>query len=1486
MSLLFFSMWVLLGTVDGVGKNASSLRPRVVNIGTLFSYDSVIGRSAQPAIQAAIDDVNADPHLLQGTTLKLIVHDTNCSGFLGTVEALQLTENDVVAAIGPQSSGLAHVISHVVNELQVPLLSFGATDPTLSSLQYPYFIRTTQSDSFQMEAIADIVEYFGWREVIAIFVDDDYGRGGTSVLGDALAKKLSKIAYKAALPPGATTNVIKDLLVEVNLMESRVYVVHVNPDSGLDVFSAAKYLGMTGSGYVWIATDWLSSALDSIEPADPEKMNFLEGVIALRHHTPDSDLKKNFLSRWNRLKNKGSERPNSYALYAYDSVLLAARALDTFLNEGGSITFSNDPKLHNSGNSSGLQLSSLHIFDGGQQFLQTLLKTNFTGISGQIQFDVDKNLIHPAYDVLNIVGASLRRIGYWSNYSGLSVVSPEILYQKPPNASSSNQHLHGVIWPGDTTKKPRGWVFPNNGKPLRIGVPYRVSYKQFVSKDDNPPGVKGYCIDIFESALNLLPYPVPHTYILFGDGIGNPVYSNLVYQVSKNKFDAVVGDVTIVTNRTKIVDFTQPFMESGLVVVTPVKKMKSNPWAFLKPFTLPMWCVTAAFFIFVGAVVWILEHRINHEFRGPPRQQLMTIFWFSFSTMFFSHREKTVSSLGRLVLIIWLFVVLIINSSYTASLTSILTAQQLTSGIQGIDSLISGNEKIGIQEGSFAWNYLIDELNIAESRLVILKNQEEYAIALQKGSNGGGVAAIVDELPYIELFLSSTNCAFKTVGQEFTRSGWGFAFQRDSPLAIDLSTAILQLSENGDLQRIHDKWLKNTDCGTQINNDQNRLSLNSFWGLFLICGIVCFLSLVVFFWRVFMQYQRFSPEDHPEAEAVDIEPALASARCPAGRSISCKALMDFVDKKEAEVKQMLKGKRGNHGEQASNRELSPREAMEACCDLQVDVNEEETFLVDKDFPVGSEGIDLVPRFCYSSGQMEITPYNISLLHSAAHFMDMTDSILGTDTNLIEKTQKLLDKIRYWTWPELLVVLKQFHVLPESSLLSVLERCLDSLIGRLSAATETSHSLSTISSSGSPAYRLSCDSKSTESLKNDLFSRSTWWFEDLLCLSPVLLPIMVKSMVFHRLDYLIISKFLLYYQKSKFKVASSSQEKVKILETVIDSLCMLEQSATPCKSLFGILRVALGLGMSRGNMNKLERMIGSQVDRATLDNLLIPSPCGANYLYNVDLVMRLVKAFLQDWTCQDSKQLKKVGSLVDLYIAEVAPDPFLKPSKFITLVSALPDSARDSYDEIYRAMDMYFEVHSRLSEEEKMMVCCCLNYEKLSPEFHKHLSQNSKFPSKTALQALMEKQCKLNSLHRDTSIAKSPCGLKNSKIKDEDSDQIVNYAGGGGLDPVTDNKRLRKQLQGMQWRDMELEKACQMIQAQMTKMSFYHGFIRASMGARFYSQVMVYGPNSWLFILFKWEGTDIIKDHEKGNRGYMHVLILVLVCVYMDHVSFD
>ncbi|KAJ8629311.1 hypothetical protein MRB53_022634 [Persea americana] len=883
LGLLVFCYGVFL---NGVGRTLPS-RPAIVNIGAIFTLNSTIGRIAKIAIDLALEDVNSDSSILDGTKLKVQILDSNCSGFLGIVEALQFMEMDIVAIVGPQSSTVAHVISHVANELHVPVLSFAATDPTLSSLQYPFFVRTTQSDLFQMAAIAEVVDYYQWRQVIAIFIDDDYGRNGISALGDKLAERRCKISYKVPVRPGPglSANDITDILVKVALMESRVIVLHANPDSGLAILSVANHLSMMENGYVWIATDWLSSVLDSWSPLTSDTMAKMQGVLTMRLHIEDSIRKKAFVSRWRNITSKvrlGSlVGLNSYGFYAYDTVWMIARAMDKFFNEGGTISFSNDSRLHDTKGGT-LHLEAMTIFNGGQHLLNNIHQTDLVGLSGKLQFNAGGFLIHPAYDIINVVGTGYRTIGYWSNYTGLSVIPPEDLYMKPPNRSSSNQHLLSVIWPGETISKPRGWVFPNNGKELRIGIPDRVSYREFVSRVGGTDLVKGYCIDVFTAAINLLPYAVPYKFIPYGDKKQNPSYTRLVELITTDFFDAVVGDIAIVTNRTKIVDFTQPYIESGLVIVAPSKKMNSSAWSFLRPFTIQMWSVTAAFFVVVGAVVWILEHRMNDEFRGPPKKQVITILWFSFSTLFFAHKENTVSTLGRLVLIIWLFVVLIIQSSYTASLTSILTVQQLSSHIKGLDSLKMGDEHIGFQVGSFAENYLIEEIGIPKSRLVALGSPEEYASALENGT----VAAVVDESPYIQLFLSS-HCKFKIVGQEFTKSGWGFAFPRDSSLAVDMSTAILALSENGDLQRMHDKWLENSGCSSQSTElESNQLYLKSFWGLFLICGIACFLSLLINCVQMMRQFSR-----HPLEEP-------NSSGQGGSRSTRLRTILSFVDEKE------------------------------------------------------------------------------------------------------------------------------------------------------------------------------------------------------------------------------------------------------------------------------------------------------------------------------------------------------------------------------------------------------------------------------------------------------------------------------------------------------------------------------------------------------------------------------------------------------------
>ena len=100
--------------------------------------------------------------------------------------AVDLLQNEVEAIIGPRSWMQANFMIGLGSKARVPIISFSATSPSLSSLQSQYFIRATLNDSAQVPAIRAIVRAFGWREVVLIYVDNVYGDGIIPYMTDAL----------------------------------------------------------------------------------------------------------------------------------------------------------------------------------------------------------------------------------------------------------------------------------------------------------------------------------------------------------------------------------------------------------------------------------------------------------------------------------------------------------------------------------------------------------------------------------------------------------------------------------------------------------------------------------------------------------------------------------------------------------------------------------------------------------------------------------------------------------------------------------------------------------------------------------------------------------------------------------------------------------------------------------------------------------------------------------------------------------------------------------------------------------------------------------------------------------------------------------------------------------------------------------------------------------------------------------------------------
>ena len=133
-----------------------------------------------------------------------------------------------------------------------------------------------------------------------------------------------------------------------------------------------------------------------------------------------------------------------------------------------------------------------------------------------------------------------------------------------------------------------------------------------------------------------------------------------------------------------------------------------------------------------------------------------------------------------------------------------------------------------------------------------------------------------------------------------------------------MSTAILQLSESGQLQRIHDEWFSRPSCASDDSEvGGTRLGLGSFWGLFLVCALICVFALVVFFIRVCWQFRQYSnSEAAGEPSATDAAAAVERQRRPTHLG-SFKELIQFVDKKEKEVRRTMKRRSSEKHNQAA-----------------------------------------------------------------------------------------------------------------------------------------------------------------------------------------------------------------------------------------------------------------------------------------------------------------------------------------------------------------------------------------------------------------------------------------------------------------------------------------------------------------------------------------------------------------------------------------
>ncbi|PWA64638.1 Extracellular ligand-binding receptor [Artemisia annua] len=277
-----------------------------------------------------------------------------------------------------------------------------------------------------------------------------------------------------------------------------------------------------------------------------------------------------------------------------------------------------------------IDLETTGLTQRGTALLNQMLRISFHGLGCCFQLTYG-SLTTEVIEIINVIDKGEHTVGFWRiDYA---------FTRKIGNVESySNDGLKATIWPGGIMISPSHRMLQMSSKTIRVGIligmiRFRGLFQTNYNIQTGSIVVSGFCAEVFSNAFAALGPNLAFEYTPF---MGEH-YNDLIYRVYLREFDAAIGDITITANRSLYVDFTHPYTDLGLATLS--RNADASMWIFLKPLSTDLWAVSVCFFILLGFVIWILEHRVNKEFQGSTAQQIGKTFWFSFSTLVYAQSK-------------------------------------------------------------------------------------------------------------------------------------------------------------------------------------------------------------------------------------------------------------------------------------------------------------------------------------------------------------------------------------------------------------------------------------------------------------------------------------------------------------------------------------------------------------------------------------------------------------------------------------------------------------------------------------------------------------------------------------------------------------------------------------------------------------------------------------------------------------------------------
>ncbi|XP_062386103.1 glutamate receptor ionotropic, NMDA 2D [Sardina pilchardus] len=730
---------------------------------------------------------------------------------------------------------LAPMLEFVSAQTGVPIVAVGGgaglgREPQESGSIYLQF---TSSTALQLEVIFEVLEEYDWTAFSVVstryhgyeeFLDMVEGITDGSFIG--WDKKSVVMLNLTGDPGGAHT---RRMLKE---SEAQVRLLYCSQEEAEIVFRAAWATNQATPSHLWFAVgpalsglglEGLPKALLAVRPQgwrDEPRRRISKGVSVLTHGA--MALRREY----------GSQRWTSFA-----------------------------GNCNTDGNQTQRIPDRIRFF------------SNITMGGRDYSFNSEGYLANPLLDVVwYSAGRGWEEVGVWEN-GVLRLRYPrwsrDGVFLKPLDNA---QHLRVVT----LEERPFVIVEPADSASgcIRDSVPCRLSFNSSVVAEGTTSMkhcCKGFCIDVLKRLAKIVGF----TYDLFlvtngrhGKNI-NGEWNGMVGEVVAKRADMAIGSLTINEERSEVVEFSVPFVETGISVMVSRSNGTVSPSAFLEPYSPAVWVMMFVMCLSVVAVtVFLFEFFSpvgynrslqNGKKAGGSKFTIGKSVWLLWALVFNNSVpvENPRGTTSKIMVLIWAFFAVIFLASYTANLAAFMIQEEYIDTVSGLSDkkfqhptdqyppLRFGTVPNGSTEENIRSNYP----NMHQ--YMVRNNQRGVEEAIDNLKTGKLDAFIYDAAVLNYMARRDDGCKVMTIGsgKVFATTGYGLALSKNSRWKRPLDLALLQLVGDDEIDMLERLWLSGICHNDKIEVMSSKLDIDNMAGVFYMLLVAMGLSLLVFAWE-------------------------------------------------------------------------------------------------------------------------------------------------------------------------------------------------------------------------------------------------------------------------------------------------------------------------------------------------------------------------------------------------------------------------------------------------------------------------------------------------------------------------------------------------------------------------------------------------------------------------------------------------------------